>query len=96
MFTGLVVNETRWMLIIYAFSRVRLSLVLVSRPRAGLDDRGLVAIDSECRTKYSHICYIRDYTFGLITIHKAMGEAVTAIEYNRVIPSAVYKITADF
>ncbi|KAK6850841.1 dihydrolipoyl dehydrogenase [Apiospora arundinis] len=64
-----------------------------------LDDRGRVVIDSEYRTKHSHIRCIGDCTFGPMLAHKAEEEAVAAIEYIKkgyghvnygVIPSVMY------
>ncbi|KAH6653716.1 dihydrolipoyl dehydrogenase precursor [Truncatella angustata] len=68
---------------------------------AGLevDERGRVVIDSEYRTKQSHIRCIGDVTFGPMLAHKAEEEAVAAIEYIKkgyghvnygVIPSVMY------
>ncbi|KAI0024097.1 hypothetical protein F4780DRAFT_727500 [Xylariomycetidae sp. FL0641] len=50
---------------------------------AGLevDERGRVVIDSEYRTKASHIRCIGDCTFGPMLAHKAEEEAVAAVEY---------------
>ncbi|KAK7992256.1 hypothetical protein PG996_012731 [Apiospora saccharicola] len=64
-----------------------------------LDDRGRVVIDSEYRTKHSHIRCIGDCTFGPMLAHKAEEEAVAAVEYIKkgyghvnygVIPSVMY------
>lgn len=64
-----------------------------------LDDRGRVVIDSEYRTKSSHIRCIGDCTFGPMLAHKAEEEAVAAVEYITkgyghvnygVIPSVMY------
>ncbi|KAI1406349.1 dihydrolipoyl dehydrogenase mitochondrial precursor [Hypoxylon fuscum] len=64
-----------------------------------LDERGRVVIDSEYRTKASHIRCIGDVTFGPMLAHKAEEEAVAAVEYIKkgyghvnygVIPSVMY------
>ncbi|KAI1262038.1 dihydrolipoyl dehydrogenase [Xylariaceae sp. FL1019] len=64
-----------------------------------VDERGRVVIDSEYRTKASHIRCIGDVTFGPMLAHKAEEEAVAAIEYIKkgyghvnygVIPSVMY------
>ncbi|KAI5857284.1 dihydrolipoyl dehydrogenase mitochondrial precursor [Durotheca rogersii] len=64
-----------------------------------LDERGRVVIDSEYRTKLSHIRSIGDCTFGPMLAHKAEEEAVAAVEYIKkgyghvnygVIPSVMY------
>ncbi|KAI0012395.1 dihydrolipoyl dehydrogenase [Xylariaceae sp. FL0662B] len=46
-----------------------------------LDERGRVIIDSEYRTKSSHIRSIGDCTFGPMLAHKAEEEAVAAVEF---------------
>ncbi|KAI0153326.1 dihydrolipoyl dehydrogenase [Xylariaceae sp. FL1272] len=64
-----------------------------------VDERGRVVIDSEYRTKASHIRCIGDVTFGPMLAHKAEEEAVAAVEYIKkgyghvnygVIPSVMY------
>ncbi|KAI2779315.1 dihydrolipoyl dehydrogenase mitochondrial precursor [Daldinia loculata] len=64
-----------------------------------VDERGRVVIDSEYRTKASHIRCIGDCTFGPMLAHKAEEEAVAAVEYIKkgyghvnygVIPSVMY------
>ena len=64
-----------------------------------VDERGRVVIDSEYRTKASHIRCIGDVTFGPMLAHKAEEEAVAAVEYITkgyghvnygVIPSVMY------
>lgn len=46
-----------------------------------LDERGRIIIDSEYRTKISHIRCVGDVTFGPMLAHKAEEEAVAVVEY---------------
>lgn len=45
------------------------------------DKRGRVVIDSEFKTKHSHIQCIGDATFGAMLAHKAEEEGIAAVEY---------------
>lgn len=45
------------------------------------DKKGRVVIDSEFKTKHSHIQCIGDATFGAMLAHKAEEEGIAAVEY---------------
>ncbi|KIH89115.1 dihydrolipoamide dehydrogenase [Sporothrix brasiliensis 5110] len=46
-----------------------------------VDERGRVVIDSEYRTKHSHIRCVGDVTFGPMLAHKAEDEGLAVVEY---------------
>lgn len=64
-----------------------------------VDEKGRIVIDSEYRTKHSHIRVIGDVTYGAMLAHKAEEEGIAAVEYIQkghghvnydVIPSVMY------
>ncbi|WP_096200763.1 dihydrolipoyl dehydrogenase [Bacillus sp. FJAT-45350] len=53
------------------------------------DERGLISVDSECRTNLSHIYAIGDITPGPALAHKASKQGVVAAEVIGGLPSAI-------